>query len=607
MFKSTTTYTVSKLAYLDTIFTNGLPVNAFINKGRCGIGGTSLEIKDKSRSTLIIVPNIGIIKNKLNATDLKDRPDYGVWGERSDSQILEYLNDRRLGVKIMCTPESIKRVFKAADHIGRLQEIFTQWLLLLDESHTFISEAYRENILLPFNYFWEFTNKTIISATPYFFSDERFNQLDYHEINFDEPLDTITLVNSASVEGALKHILETAHEDDCSYHIFYNSVTAIRDIILKSNIKGCTIHCARSTENMEKLGELTKYFTDEPASPYNKINFYTSKYFEGWDLPKQRAIMVLVTDVFKPHTKVGIGSKGKQAIGRLRGISPQKIYHVTNHESHSKMILLSEYKQMFTRSAQSLIENNNRYLNEGHAKKFLDNKGLYKLADIDEQTGLASINLMKVDQQINESAANEIYRNISFIKRDWEQSFFKTVVATSDYKIDTKTKLKRASSMDKFREDYEHLKAYKGDSVGTFYMGKNIEDYIRSRNPLVVDAYNLLDEAFITGSKFNVKKIETAVILKSNELSKTKLKQLAKKVFKRDEFYANSDIRRKLDKLYVKLNIINPKTGEVAKSKPIHLEQLGFRIEARKGKNEAGEWEHGYTITSYDLGLKIVG
>jgi hypothetical protein len=44
MFKTTTNYHVDPKLRLDKIFTDGLPINSFIDKGRCAIGATYGEI-----------------------------------------------------------------------------------------------------------------------------------------------------------------------------------------------------------------------------------------------------------------------------------------------------------------------------------------------------------------------------------------------------------------------------------------------------------------------------------------------------------------------------------------------------------------------------------
>jgi len=362
MFKTKTTYTVDPKLRLDKIFRNGLPINSFINKGRCGIGGTYLELTNESRSSIIVVPNITILKGKL-----KDHPNIDiVYGNVTKEEVANWFATSKPGHKIMTTPEGIWKVLKGAEKHKRLDELKKDWFLMLDEAHTFISEYYRKGILMPFKHFWDFKNKCIISATPFFFSDERFKALNYHEIKFTRPLGTIKLVNAVSVIGTLHHILTNLDAVPGNLHIFCNSVTEIRNAILRAGLTKCNIYCAndKDGENMKTLGELSCFYVDEPITgEYSKVNFYTGKCFEGWDLREDNATIILVTDVNKPHTKVGIASKGKQAVGRLRDEHvPHQILHVTNHKKFKEKKDLEAFRQEFRHEAELLILQNDEYL-----------------------------------------------------------------------------------------------------------------------------------------------------------------------------------------------------------------------------------------------------
>jgi hypothetical protein len=353
MFNTHTVHTVSTTTYLDKIF-EYITANAFIHKGRCGIGGTTLELMNKNRCSIIVAPTVGILIDKK-----KSHPDlFIVYAKVTPEQVEEQLRLMAPAQKMMTTPEGLKKVMDAADKIGMAELIREEWFLLLDECHTFITEDYRKHMLRPFQYFWKFVNKAIISATPYFFTDERFQTLDYHKIEFTEKLGTITLVDCKSVAGTLNHIIQKGATQKGSLHIFINSVTEIKLAIERSGKEGIfSIYCAddEDKENMLKLGELKKYFVEQPDEKnFSKINFYTSKYFEGWDLKCEDATIVLVTDIHKPHTKVSIGMKLKQAAGRLRNPATQ-IIHLTNHYgNHKEPKSLSSFKVEYIKDAYLL-------------------------------------------------------------------------------------------------------------------------------------------------------------------------------------------------------------------------------------------------------------
>jgi len=328
MFKTTTTYKVSPTVRLDKIFTNGLPFNAFIDKGRCAIGATHGEIEDKSRCAIMVVPNISILLNKTLVHPEMDI----VYGDKSYEDVVTMLSVRKPGHKIMTTPEGMRKIMNAVEKNQRLDEVYNDWFLLLDEAHTFITESYREDILVPFEYFFNFKKKSIISATPYVFTDERFYKLDYHKITFEDDLATVCLINAISVAGTLDFMLKHPELFPANVHIFYNSVTEIRDAILRAGLKDFTIFCAddKESNNMRKLGDLAKHFVAEPSTAsYSKYNFYTCKYFEGWDLYDTDTTVILVTDVYKPYTKVGI-DKDKQFADLQRQINEVK--HLLNNK-----------------------------------------------------------------------------------------------------------------------------------------------------------------------------------------------------------------------------------------------------------------------------------
>lgn len=610
MFKTTNTYKVSIDTVMSEIFPNGLPVNSFINKGRCAIRATSQEMESKHRTTLLVVPNVSIILSKSTSERIFDRPDYIVYGEISYTEIKGMMRDERSGLKIMSTPEGMRRIMKAANEVGRLKEVFKEWFLLLDESHTFISELYRKDILAPFDYFWSFDKKSVLSATPYNFSDTRFSKLDNHEVKFEGTLGTITLVNAVSVNGTLNYLLNNVHEFPRNVHIFYNSVNEIRRAFLRSDLQDCNIFCAddKDKANMAKLGELEKFFVPEPHKDlYKKVNFYTCKYFEGWDLHDDQATMVLVSNCNKAHTKIGISSKGKQAIGRLRS-KPNQIIHITNHEHQSSMVSLEEYRKEFTTDAIKMIADSNDHVLNSKFDKFKGDDRVKHFADVDPTTKLATINLYKLDQQINESASHEIYRNINFIKRDWEQAYFDVKLEYSDIRVPSKTEEDRKSKSTKLKEDYQELKQLRETQPTniSFTLGKGREQVIKERNLLAYQAFELLDEATVIKNNYNVKKTRDEIAQRSNTLAEIKLLKLCRSVFKIDTFYTNEFIRTKLNEFYKKLNIINPKTGKQRVAEPSDLGKEGrFKIEKVK-RTVKGKPTWGYLIKSYTLGTKTL-
>lgn len=603
MKTNTITFKVNPKTRLDKIFTNGLPVNAFINKGRCAIGGTYLEIMNKLRCSIIVVPNISIILNKLI-----DHPDMDVvYGEVSFKDTAELLKTFEPGQKIMTTPEGMRKIMRAAEENGRLEELYNDWFLLLDESHTFISELYREDILLPFKYFWSFRKKSIISATPFEFTDPRIKELQHYKITFNAPLGTIKLVNARSVEGTLNLLLQSADTLPGNLHIFLNSISEIRDAILRADLKECNIYCANDKEgdNMEKLGELSKHFVAEPKTgEYSKINFYTCKYFEGWDMYDDNATMVFVTNFHKEHTMVGVGSKGKQAIGRSRR-DPFQIVHITNHKHINQMKSLQDYREYFIKEAEYQIDHHHKTV-ERHIKngfKLIPDPRLKHFCDVDKLTHKATLNLMKLDQQINQTANNEVYNNIDFIMKEWEDAYFKVEVEDSDVVLETKTALKRKSGAKQLEEDYKALLDYKLNQQvsNVFGLDRSLENRIKVSNPTAYQAAKLIDEQTMIAMKYNVKKVQAEIILKEYNLKEVKLLKLIGHEFKVGVFYTNEHIKNKLQEIYFKLDIKDHKTGKIKVATANQIRSKGL-FEAEDTKfNKA----HGKRIIRAQFNLRM--
>lgn len=613
MFKTTKTYHVGPTDYLDKVFTDKILPNGFINKGRCSIGGTNMEIHNLTRCAIITVPNISIVKSKK-----EQHPElYEVYGDITSQEVYGYLMEKKPGQKIISTPEGLEKIMLAAKEHNRLEEFYNEWFLMLDEAHSFITEHYREGILTPFKYFWKFNNKCIISATPYYFTDPRMAELDYHHVKLTGKIGQVTLVNSLSVSATLDYLLKHIDEFPGNVHIFFNSVTEIVKAIQRAGIRDCNIYCAddERNHNMNTLGEFVKFYVAQPnETNFKKINFYTCKCFEGWDMYDTNATMVLVTDVHRAHTKIGIADKGVQAFGRLRGkkgtnepAKPFQLLHITNHLYNNHMKDHNSIISDFTRDAKFLIGSNNDYWNTNKMGTMSKDTRLERCADINETTHIATINTMKLDQFINEASKAEVYNNIKYIKKAWE-CLYKVEQDHSTLKIEGQTVIKRKSVRKQFKEDYESLLAYKqksGESNLKWNLGASIVDQIAKTNPLAYNAFKILDESTVLKCNYTPSKIRVELILKQNENAEVKLLRLLDHHFKVGRFYENEFITNLLQKLYDKLEIRN-KNGSFKVASPSQLAELGrFEIVKDKKQNARGKWVHGYKIQRKQFSLMI--
>lgn len=82
-----------------------LPSKVLFNKGITGCGGTTLEIKSK-RNSLILVPNINLVVNKTNAHSNL----IGVYGETSKLEFMTQFKRNTAYKKIISTYDSVVKV-----------------------------------------------------------------------------------------------------------------------------------------------------------------------------------------------------------------------------------------------------------------------------------------------------------------------------------------------------------------------------------------------------------------------------------------------------------------------------------------------------------------
>jgi hypothetical protein len=608
MFNCYLSYTVGTTVYLDKIFTR-LPANAFINKGRCGIGATSLELWNLDRCSIIVAPTKGILKDKL-----KSHPNlFVVDGDVTPYEVREQLAFKLPAQKIMSTPEGIKKVIDAAEGLGMLDDMYRYWFLVLDECHTFASEDFRKDILRPFDYFWNFANKCLLSATPYYFSDKRFSSLDHHEIKFTSTLGKITLVDCKSVFGTLNQLIIASLNQPGRLHIFLNSVTEIRRAAENAGLTDFHIYCAdgKDNENMTKLGPLQKHYVEQPDKDnFAKVNFYTSKYFEGWDMFDEDATIVMVSDINKLHTKVSVGMKLKQAAGRLRKPSTQ-IIHLTNHHNNwSEPKSLAAFQEEYYRDAEFLLDQYAYYLEDCkiHGRKPKVDPRIEKYADIEDKTKAATLNTMKLDQQINQAYSHEMYNNINLIKNQWEEGYYEVEARNSNHLLETNTTMKRKSKAQQLKEDYLTILNFKQEKASeqSFYFNGTPEDQIKATNPLAYQASQLLDRATIESLQYNVKKVLAHVIATSNERQEVKLLRLLNQEFKQGDRYTIEIINAKLHSIYTRLDIRNPKTGLIKVPLATQLREAGkFDIKACKIDNNRGGYENGYLIERAQFNLRV--
>ena len=581
--------------YLDKAF-KVIPSNAFIHKGRCGIGGTHLELKTE-RNSIIIVPTKGIITDKINSKDENGNPEYPnlfpVMGGVITEDIMKHLSSNAPNKKLMTTPDSLYKIIEAAG--GNIDELYRDYFLLYDEAHSIVTESYRESMIKAFEEQFNFDNRSFISATPYYFTDKRMKGLEYHKIIFDEPLGKVNIIHAKNVKACIIKELNDAKESNNNLHIFFNSVTEIAEAIELAGLTDCNVHCADKDYNLEKIG---KFFNSQPTKgQYKKINFYTTSHFEGWNLGDINPTIILVTDVYKAHTKVGISNKGVQAIGRQRiKLNKQEttptIKHITNHRNTKTYKPMKEIMNNYLFDAEWEIDDYNRYIDackEQEREPSQDKTNLVqKYATINTDTGKAEICHTKIDQLINESACDEEFNHIHYIQEAWQRAGFETNLETHSETLDKKIQRKTKKSVKEILEDFEML-----ESTNSFIFGQQSKEQIqltklRSKYPVLYDAYKRLTSEEVESSNYTMTGIEKLLILKNNKDAEIRVLKLLPHYFTVGERYTKETIKDNLQAIYDKAGCIKKATAE----------QINTWYDARpcKKKDKAGTYHNAFEI-----------
>lgn len=594
--------------YIDKAF-KILPNNSFIHKGRCGIGGTHLELKT-DRNSILIVPIKSIITDKINSTneygELKYPNLFAIKGGVKITDIEEYLQKDIPFKKIIVTPDSLYKIIEAAENIEIINKLYSDFYLILDEAHSVITEYFRESMVDAFELLFNFKNKIIISATPYYFSDPRMEEFSYYRIKFDEPIDKITIINTRSIRACVNAFLTGEMKTKGNLHIFYNSVTEIAEAIELAELKDCNVHCADKEENLEKVYQ---FFKPQPIKgEYKKVNFYTTSHFEGWNLEDINPTIILVTDVNKPHTKVGISNKGVQAVGRQRikenhpETKPFAIYHITNHRNRLTFKTLEEFKDEYLFDANWDMEEYNRYLDACKTNNREPNKDktefVKRYTTLDKEIGYAKLCYQKTDQFINESACNEEFNHIDYIQQAWENSGFQTDVLEHKQTLEKTIQRKTKKSVKEILSDFETLDPENRKNQFITFADQALDKLINTQ-PTLYKAYQMLTKEEINSTDYKMDEIKKLLILKDNKDAEMKVLKLLPLTFSVGNRYTKDYIKAKLQDIYNKAGYKKNATAEQLKNSD------WYDTKPCKVKDKEGKDKNGFEILRMNFKLRV--
>lgn len=498
---------------------NPLPTNAIYNKKIPALGATHAVIIAKMHCFLL-EPNVPVIQGKVEEHNSKPenkcKQILGVHKGIYKDDILKYLTSNAEYKKILCTPEGFRDKILPVikDNLDFYKKNF---YILIDECEKNIQDSsYRGKINAPFDVFFEFENKGLISATPLEFSDPRFHKFGFTkyviqpDYSFTKPLE---LINTNSVLDAFNDYIKENLADQ--YCIFVNSTNAIEAIIKQMNIKmESSVFCA--DESVDKL--LSK---DLPIARSNfnvkhmkKYNFFTSRYFSAFDIKLQtKPNVVMITDVYfakhsilDPHTEV------IQIAGRLRnGIN--KITHITNLNPKMKWMqdqeavtYLHGIKAMFA----GIIKLASEMPHKGRVD-FLEQIKQVDLAKFFKDDG--SFDWFMFDNFKHEERVKGYYQSLKNLESAYElvSDHFTIIQNPKYYTLGDEDRLKRDSTESRkalLKELAMQLRSI--DDSPYHYDKPRAIKYIRNISEVLVDGYNALGLEGLDKTNYLEKRIKAA-------------------------------------------------------------------------------------------------
>lgn len=528
-----------------------IPTNCILSKRIPGCGATTLELRTKHNS-IILVPNVPVINSKCQ----KDKNVLGVYEKIDEQKIVEYLKSHQQ-YKIMTTPESFPKVKNACKLCGL--NIYRDFFLLDDECHQLVKDVdYREDIVKPMDDFFKFERKALVSATPIGFSDPRFKNFKTIEVCADyDYRQKIQVIHTYSIAKTVREYKEN-HKDN-KVCIFFNSVDGIYSLMNQLNmLNNATVYCApKSRFKLKSEHGFTNAYDVWSADTMKQYNFFTGRFYTAFDLEleHEKPDLLMITDPhLSPYTILDVDTDCIQICGRFRhGISSATHIYRTSEEIVAKTREQLEWEisghEFAYRTIQSLYNSTDsielRY-GLGEALETLPFR-TYLNPDLTK-------NWFRIDNEIHDQLALAKYKFIGQLDMAYENCHY--FIPTFDYKPYNANdeKLMKFSSArstkDKWRRMVQLLSEI-GEPDSEYAM--DFKNEIRKIDFFIVDAYDLLGKERIEELKYNKKKITEEMIMLQRKGNK--VVKLIKNSFTVGRAYTNKFIEEELTRIFDMVHI----------------------------------------------------
>lgn len=556
-----------KIQYLTEVLPM-IPTNTILYKTLTGLGATYGELKT-DRNSIIIEPNVPVIVGKCNDPKHKEDNLFGVYEGVYTEDVIKYLEksaDKR--IKILTTPESFQKVKDAFELMD--MDIYGTCFLLFDECHKIVKDAdYRSDITLPFDDFFLFNEKALVSATPISFSDPRFEMQKFQIIRIEPAFEyklPVSLIHTNNVLEQLKRTLDKLDATDIC--LFVNSTDMIYSFIKQLDIENeSTVFCAKKSVEKLKNKKFKHAFEQWSKSRMKKYNFFTSRFYNALDIElKIKPTVIMISDVyFSEYSMIDPHTDAIQAIGRFRN-GVNRVCHIFNTNPNLPVrteeeigIYLQVSKEVYDKiktfyDCATSEEARNAYREALKVLPFnqmLNKDGKENFFAIDNYVDEA---LLKSSYNAQEKLIAS-YRSNRLFDLDVESAYF----PFGDFER-LKKESKYASLKDKRKEVVRQLELLKGDDETE--MIRNYKEDLRKADSFIYEAYEEIGKEMIESLDYSVKRIKEAMILKQHreKTEGTEFIQLIKNSFKVGQKYTKKYIKEELTRIYALTGVTPQKT-----------------------------------------------
>lgn len=556
-----------KIQYLTEVLPM-IPTNTILYKTLTGLGATYGELK-ADRNSIIIEPNVPVIVGKCNDPKHKEDNLFGVYEGVYTEDVIKYLEksaDKR--TKILTTPESFQKVKDAFELMD--MDIYGTCFLLFDECHKIVKDAdYRSDITLPFDDFFLFNEKALVSATPISFSDPRFEMQKFQIIRIEPAFEyklPVSLIHTNNVLEQLKRTLDKLDATDIC--LFVNSTDMIYSFIKQLDIENeSTVFCAKKSVEKLKNKKFKHAFEQWSKSKMKKYNFFTSRFYNALDIELEiKPTVIMISDVyFSEYSMIDPHTDAIQAIGRFRN-GVNRVCHIFNTNPNLPVrteeeigIYLQVSKEVYDKiktfydcaTSEEARKAYREALKVLPFNQMLNKDGKENFFAIDNYVDEA---LLKSSYNAQEKLIAS-YRSNRLFDLDVESAYF----PFGDFER-LKKESKYASLKDKRKEVVRQLELLKGDDETE--MIRNYKEDLRKADSFIYGAYEEIGKEMIESLDYSVKRIKEAMILKQHreKTEGTEFIQLIKNSFKVGQKYTKKYIKEELTRIYALTGVTPQKT-----------------------------------------------